>query len=49
MAFSLVVSAVIALVLKVVLPGGIRVSEEDENTGLDVSEHSENGYALERV
>ena len=49
MAFSLVVSAVIALVLKVVLPGGIRVSEDDENTGLDVSEHSENGYALERV
>ncbi|MGI9023066.1 MAG: ammonium transporter [Acidimicrobiales bacterium] len=46
--FSLVVSAVIALILKAVLPGGIRVTEDDEATGLDISEHSENAYALER-
>ena len=39
--FSLVVTTVIALVLRAVMPGGIRVSEEDEETGLDLSQHSE--------
>ncbi|CAB4645711.1 unannotated protein [freshwater metagenome] len=39
----------IALVLKAVMPGGIRVSEEDEETGLDLSQHSETGYAFDRV
>jgi Amt family ammonium transporter len=48
-AFSFVVSAAIGFVLKLVLPGGIRCSEEDEDTGLDLSQHSETGYALERV
>jgi len=47
--FSFVVSGVIALVLRAVLPGGIRVSEEEEQTGLDLTQHSETGYALERV
>jgi Amt family ammonium transporter len=47
--FSFVVSAVIAMLLKAVLPGGIRASEEEEETGLDLSQHSETGYALERV
>ena len=47
--FSLVVTAVIALVLKAVMPGGIRVSEEDEETGLDLAEHSETAYAFDRV
>jgi ammonia channel protein AmtB len=32
-----------------VIPGGIRVSDEDEETGLDLTQHSEVGYALERV
>ncbi|MGH9279384.1 MAG: ammonium transporter [Acidimicrobiales bacterium] len=47
--FSFAVSMVIALVLKNVLPGGIRASQEDEETGLDLTQHSETGYALERV
>jgi Amt family ammonium transporter len=47
--FSMAVSAVIGLALKASLPGGIRVSEEDENTGLDLSEHSETAYGLERA
>ncbi len=48
-AFSFVVSYAIGLVLKVVLPKGIRVSQDDEEVGLDLTQHSETGYALERV
>jgi Amt family ammonium transporter len=48
-AYSGVVTAIIAFVLKVVLPKGIRASEEDEETGLDLTQHSEVGYSLERV
>jgi Amt family ammonium transporter len=48
-AFSFVVSGLIGYVLKVVLPKGIRVSEEDEEVGLDLTQHSETGYSLERV
>jgi hypothetical protein len=29
-----------------VLPGGIRASEDDEEQGLDLSQHSETGYAF---
>jgi Amt family ammonium transporter len=47
--FSFVVTYAIGWVLKTVLPGGIRVSEEDEDNGLDLTQHSETGYALERV
>jgi Amt family ammonium transporter len=47
--FSGIVSLLIAMVLKVVLPKGIRVTEEDEEEGLDLTQHSETGYALERV
>ena len=28
---------------------GIRVSEEEEHTGLDLTQHSETGYSLERA
>ena len=49
MAWSFALTAVILLVLKVVLPKGIRSSEEEEETGLDQSYHSEAGYALDRV
>ncbi|MGH8976935.1 MAG: ammonium transporter, partial [Acidimicrobiia bacterium] len=49
LAFSFVVSLIIGFVLDKVLPQGIRVSEEDEETGLDLTQHSEQGYALERV
>jgi Amt family ammonium transporter len=47
--FSFVVSALIGWALKAVLPGGIRVSEEDEDAGLDITQHAETGYALERA
>jgi ammonium transporter, Amt family len=46
-AFSFAVSALIGIVLKAVLPKGIRVSEDDELTGLDLTQHSESGYSLE--
>ena len=49
MVWSFAVTFGIVFVLSKVLPGGIRVSEEDEETGLDLSQHSETGYALERV
>src|SRR5437868_847986 len=49
MVWSFAVTFGIVFVLSKVLPGGIRVSEEDEDTGLDLSQHSETGYALERV
>jgi Amt family ammonium transporter len=47
--WSFIVTFGIVFVLSKVLPGGIRVPEEDEDTGLDLSQHSETGYALERV
>ena len=49
MVWSFAVTFGIVFVLSKVLPGGIRVSDEDEETGLDLSQHSETGYALERV
>ncbi len=45
-AFSGVVTFAIVKVLDKVMQGGIRVSDEDEETGLDLSQHSEVGYAL---
>jgi Amt family ammonium transporter len=47
--WSGVVTLVIVKVLDLVMPGGVRVSEEDEETGLDLTQHSEVGYSLERV
>ena len=41
--FSFVVSYVIGIALKAVLPKGIRVTEEEEHTGLDLTQHSETG------
>jgi len=49
MAYSFVVTLVIMIVLNKLLPGGVRVSAEDEETGLDLTQHSETGYALDRV
>ena len=46
--FSFVVSMAIGLALKAVLPKGIRVTEDEEFTGLDLTQHSETGYALDR-
>lgn len=49
MAFSMAVTLVIGLVLKGSLRQGIRVTEEEEDIGLDLTQHSENAYSLERV
>jgi Amt family ammonium transporter len=42
--YSLVVSLIILKVVDMVI--GLRVSEEDEQTGLDQSQHGEAGYAM---
>ena len=47
--FSFVVSYLIGIALKAILPKGIRVTEEEEHTGLDLTQHSETGYSLERA
>ncbi len=47
--WSGVLTFVILKVLHLVIPGGLRVSDEDEETGLDLTQHSEMGYALDRV
>ncbi|HEY7104979.1 MAG TPA: ammonium transporter [Acidimicrobiia bacterium] len=47
--WSGILTFIIVKVLDFVIPGGIRVSEEDESTGLDLTQHSEVGYSLERV
>ncbi len=44
MAYTAVVTTVILLVLKVLI--GLRVSEEDETEGLDLSQHDERAYIL---
>jgi Amt family ammonium transporter len=44
MVFSFVVSSIILLVLKKTI--GLRMSEEDELQGLDLSQHGETGYYL---
>jgi ammonium transporter, Amt family len=43
-AFAVVGTAVILLVLKAVM--GLRVTEDEERLGLDLSQHSENAYSL---
>jgi len=47
--WSGVLTFIIVKVLDLVMPGGIRVSDEEEEIGLDLTQHSEVGYALERV
>jgi ammonium transporter, Amt family len=47
--FSFVVSTIIGAVLNAVIPRGIRVDVDEEEEGLDLTQHSEQGYALERV
>jgi Amt family ammonium transporter len=49
MAWSFGITLIIMVVLKRVLPKGVRVDAEDEETGLDLTQHSETGYALDRV
>jgi Amt family ammonium transporter len=49
LAFSFVVSGLIGLILRAALRSGIRASEDEEDIGLDLTQHSEAGYALERI
>jgi Amt family ammonium transporter len=49
MVYSFAVTFAICWVLERVFPGGIRVPEDDEEMGLDETQHAETGYALERV
>ncbi|MDZ4825873.1 MAG: ammonium transporter [Actinomycetota bacterium] len=44
--FSFAVTFIIIKVLDLVIPGGIRVSEEDEEVGLDLTQHSEVAYSF---
>ena len=48
LAFSFTATWLICVVLKTALPGGLRVSEDDEEVGLDLTQHSEVGYAMDR-
>jgi Amt family ammonium transporter len=47
--FSFAVTFLICKVLGAVLPGGLRVDEEQEEIGLDLTLHSEVAYAPDRV
>jgi ammonium transporter, Amt family len=47
--WSGVLTFVIVKALDLIMPGGIRVSQEDEETGLDLTQHAEVGYAYDRV
>jgi ammonium transporter, Amt family len=49
LAFSFVVSGLIGVALRALVPGGIRVTPDDESAGLDLTQHAETGYALERT
>jgi Amt family ammonium transporter len=49
MLYSFVVTLVIVFALSKLLPGGVRVDADDEEEGLDLTQHSETGYSLERV
>jgi Amt family ammonium transporter len=44
--YSFVVTTIICLVLKAVLPGGIRADDDAEERGLDLALHSEVGYSF---
>ncbi len=48
LAFSFAATWLICMVLKAALPGGLRVSDDDEEVGLDLTQHSEVGYAMDR-
>ncbi|MFN8034495.1 MAG: ammonium transporter [Acidimicrobiia bacterium] len=47
--YSFVVTYALAWTLHKVIRGGLRVSDEDEHSGLDLTQHSETGYALDLV
>ena len=45
-AFSAVVSLLLGVVLNKALPRGIRTSDEEEDAGLDLTQHSETAYSI---
>jgi Amt family ammonium transporter len=47
--YSFVVTGLILIVMRAVMPGGLRITEEDEDTGLDLALHAEVAYAPDRV
>ncbi len=47
--YSFVVTGLILVVMRAVMPGGLRISQEDEDTGLDLALHTEVAYAPDRV
>lgn len=49
MVYSFIVTCLICFALKAFMPGGIRVTEDDEETGLDLTQHSEVAYATDLV
>ncbi len=48
-AWSFVVTYLLCRILDAFLPGGMRASEDDEETGLDLTQHSEVAYAGDRI
>ncbi len=44
--YSFVVTYVLCRVLQAVLPGGLRASDDDQEVGLDLTQHSEVGYSF---
>jgi Amt family ammonium transporter len=44
--WAFVVTALIVLVLRFIIPGGVRVSPDEEAVGLDLSQHGEQAYEL---
>ena len=44
--WAFVVTALIVLVLRFIIPGGVRVSPDEEAVGLDLSQHGESAYEL---
>jgi len=49
MLYSFVVTLVIVFALSKLLPGGVRVDADDEEEGLDLTQHSETSYSFDRV
>ena len=44
--YSFVVTYVLCVVLNRVIPGGLRAAEDEEDSGLDLTQHSEVGYSF---
>lgn len=49
LAYSFIVTYALAWTLDRLMKGGLRVSDEEEHAGLDLTQHSETGYSLDLV